>query len=315
MCALVFAPLNQLDNWLSHSQEHIESRDCGLTKLHKGFFNEFQAMIGAQHWGDTFLPIISSSQCATGLLAVGHGFGGAVATMYAACAAKQKHLGASGLNIPQLLRGNDPSSVFQPAYFANLPPTSGLYTFGAPGVSHEQIQSASADDGSFAGARFYTEDDDVLDVIPFSGSIEGWIHPKLAAVRLKQESSGWVNRVEFLAGTDSALEEPDDSKDTDSSLHSPSQYVTRLQVAPLISGISRPGSAGVPMPVHDGGHHATSMSSPLYGVEGNRSGEPQTSSDAMYVAPEGENQTIENAAATLCLGGVVVALHAVEGLF
>mmetsp|Transcript_70887 Transcript_70887/g.122816 ORF Transcript_70887/g.122816 Transcript_70887/m.122816 type:complete len:451 (-) Transcript_70887:33-1385(-) len=316
MCALVFAPTNQLENWTSLAQDHVDSRDCSLSKVHKGFLNEFQEMVGSEHWGTTFVPTMTSSECASGLLAVGHGFGGAVATIYAACAAKQKHLKESGIAIPALFVNG---VVHKKDYFANLPPTSGLYTFGAPGLSHEQIESTSAKDGSFAGARFYLEDDAVFDGTPFSGSASGWIHPKLAAVRLKRENSGWVNRIEFLADTDSALKEPASEKYADASLHSADKYVDRIQVAPVLSGISRPGSSAMTAEEHRG-HPTSTLTSTFYGVAGSGKGLPESeeAGEHMYVEPEKEpgNQTGDrSAAASLCIGGAVVVLHAVKDLF
>lgn len=305
MCTLVFAPTDQLTTWTTQSQEHLDVPACGLKQVHQGFFSEFQVIVGEAQWSTTFLPKLSGAECSGGTLVVGHGFGGAVATIYAACASKIRYTNASGITIPPLFLDG---RMAERDFHTNLPGISGLYTFGAPGVSHEQIQNANAWDTSFAGARFFLQDEAAHDPIPNSGYAQGWVHPKLAAVRLKEEHSGWVNRVEFMAATDSALKEPSAPSNPNMHLHEIDKYIERLKAAPEISGISRPGTSAVTA-IARGGHATNTLTSTLYGVAGVRSGEPEPDREPIMV---GDRSWC--AAKSLIVGGAFLAMHSLVHL-
>jgi len=211
-------------------------KQCKLKGVHKGMFQEWQALMLQKTWAQKFERHIAK-KCDV-LLAGGHALGGALASIFAA--------GANGngngyTTIPPMLKKGGPVTQGQIRRFMNV---SGLYTFGAPSVSRAQLVNHLAQDQTFAGGRFYNEDKIFFDPTPFSGTALGLLHPKVAAIRLEDASSGWISRREYDATSKDAQREPDYLRTPLARESEIGTYLERVHRAPLRTDLTEPGSIG-----------------------------------------------------------------------
>eukprot|EP00947_MAST-08B_sp_MAST-8B-sp1_P005598 g5598.t1 len=59
---------------------------CGYARVHSGFAGELNRLIDDPRWKEKVVPLLTSDKCKGGLVAGGHSLGGAVASLFAACA-------------------------------------------------------------------------------------------------------------------------------------------------------------------------------------------------------------------------------------
>jgi len=165
------------ESWGMHpgdAVDYLQTRDlveCGLTRVHRGLYDRFRALVASTEWSNDFVPRMAT--CAN-VIAAGHGRGGGVASVLATCA-NAVH------GSVQDLAADAGGAVVMPSNGF-----SALYTTGAPGVSKDQLVNARSSDGSFAGSRFFLNDPHAQDNVPVSGSSMGYEHPKVSAVQLQR---------------------------------------------------------------------------------------------------------------------------------
>jgi len=152
-CALAVSGSDDGYDWVEDFN-FISTQDCGVN-MHGGFHEEAHR-IAHNPWFPEIKAYLMSSSCSGGRYIVGHSLGGATASALAGCI---EHWDA--------LQGID---------------LTGLYTFGAPGVSKEVMTYKG---GCFPGSRFYNYDLAGGDPVPWVTSIIGLKHPKMQAVRLR----------------------------------------------------------------------------------------------------------------------------------
>jgi hypothetical protein len=237
-CAVVFAVDADLATWthLPDSKKPYDMSDCGIKQAHRGQLLEFQQLLLSSSW-DSFDTELEHCE---EMYAGGHGVGGALATFYATCA---NGAGDGRTTVPALIIDGKAIKQAQTRIFMNV---SGLYTYGAPGVSfNEQLLNKKAPDGTFAGGRFYNEDTLFFDILPFEGSeVLKLLHPKVAAIRLQGADSGWVERKEYEAVSEDARREPSYYRKPVPRESDMSTYLARVHRAPQISDLTDPGIFG-----------------------------------------------------------------------
>jgi len=166
-------------SWGAHpgdATDYFQTRDvveCGLVSVHRGLYDRFRALVASTEWGNEFVPFIQD-HCQGSVIAAGHGRGGGVASLLATCANAVD-------GAVQELAADAGGAVVMP-----INGFSALYTTGAPGASKVQLVNARSPDGSFAGTRFFLNDALAQDNMPPSGSLMGYLHPKVSAVRLRR---------------------------------------------------------------------------------------------------------------------------------
>lgn len=239
-CAIVFAVDADWEH-VQHWTEHNESKSttnleqCKLEQVHKGMLEEWLSLALTKVWKTDFQDY-AESKCDE-MFTGGHAFGGALASIFAACSN-----GAYGeATLPHMFR--DGIVVEQGAHrkFMNV---SGLYTFGAPAVSKTQLTNHFAEDGSFAGGRFYNEDYIYFDPLPMSGTSLGLLHPKVAAIRLKDQDSGWIARKEYQATSLEARRQPNYFRTPLAHEQDVATYLERAARAPVKTDLTEPGLIG-----------------------------------------------------------------------
>jgi len=282
-CALVFATTGNLANWTQHpeSKKTLNLKQCKLVDVHKGMMEEWLSLMLSPQYDTSGFESVDGG-CDT-FYTGGHGLGGSLASIHAACA----NAAYGNATLPALFRDGVVHTQAQTRQFPNV---SGLYTFGAPAVSKIQLLNDVAEDHTFAGGRFYSEDKIHFDPVPFSGTQIGFVHPKVAAIRLEEQLSGWVNRREYEATTVNALREPDYFRTPWSHLSEVNTYLERVLRAPLKTDLTVPGlkAQWTTPPDHKlkGGHHDSSKEAAGYGAE---LGNTSYADEAFAIASKGNN--------------------------
>jgi hypothetical protein len=246
-CALLFGVSGDLTDCekLEASKVEDSSLDsCGLARVNSGIFHEFQNILLSDEW--TNFGLLLESKCAE-VLVGGHSLGGAIAAMFATCANKQRT--TNEIHVPDLVTYDQliGATTVKSGKVIKSAVSSGLYTYGMPPVSKMPLSNNASDDGTFAGARFYIEDKGCFDPVPFGCSKLGYVHPKVAAIRLNQSAYGVVDRLEQEAWSTSALSMPDFDRssvglcDTDTNYSRSETYVDRVRRAPPHGDFTEPG--------------------------------------------------------------------------
>lgn len=168
VCALAISGSDDLKDW-TEDADFIRIQACGLT-LHRGFYSEMARLTNTINFG-TMMQTLTSKSCKKVIL-VGHSLGGAIMGTIAACVVAKTEKQLDGLRV------------------------DGLYTFGAPGIAHEDGGIASDNGKCFKGTRFYRQDRwGGGDPVPAVTEVIGLRHPKMTAVRIKGSWLGTPTRV------------------------------------------------------------------------------------------------------------------------
>lgn len=173
--------------------------ECGLNEVQAGLFDRFHALVASPEWQHDFVPFIDD-HCQGSVIAAGHGTGGAIASILATCA--------------NAVSGSVEDLADHTGGAVSMPRIgfSALYTFGAPGASKEQLVNSRSSNGRFAGSRFFLNDALAQDLLPPSGYLLGYVHPKVGAVRLRRSldllGDGTYIREEYEAESDAARTYP-----------------------------------------------------------------------------------------------------------
>jgi hypothetical protein len=177
-CALVFSGSNDNSDWINN-MKFLEKTVCGW-QVHSGFGQEVLNYFSAPAMAH-FSSIISS-QCGGEAYFVGHSLGGAVADIAAACANSQIGL---------------LSSIGATIASGTVPFTAkGLYTIGAPAVSHPALKD-EIHGGCFPGYRFFNLDSRTYDPVPEAACVVGYEHPYVAVVDLHSDDYGVLSKIDF----------------------------------------------------------------------------------------------------------------------
>lgn len=167
-CAVAFAGTDSLDDVLQDiDADH--TKGCG-TSIHKGFWGELTEFTSSKQWKTEIAPFLNSSECDDGVIAVGHSLGGAMAEIFAACAAYKFPQGLQELQGPE-------APTFK---------VKKVYTSGAPAISWipgEKTQMTGADGACLDGIRFFNKDLGTHDPVPSIAVSYGFQHPKLKAIQ------------------------------------------------------------------------------------------------------------------------------------
>mmetsp|Transcript_50144 Transcript_50144/g.119369 ORF Transcript_50144/g.119369 Transcript_50144/m.119369 type:complete len:363 (-) Transcript_50144:167-1255(-) len=169
-CAVTFHGGEESLEWAEKLKVFGEVDACGAT-INKGLWHEAEQLIGHSSWEETFLPVLTGSQCQT-VYALGSGIGGAVASLVAACANRGELSHLSGSAVSGL-------------HFAKL------YTYGAPAVSRTALTNPLSSDGCWAGARYFIVDEWTYDPIPAVCFPWGFVHPAVQPVEVSLELKAW----------------------------------------------------------------------------------------------------------------------------
>eukprot|EP00928_Gymnodinium_smaydae_P032721 TRINITY_DN23628_c0_g1_i1.p1 TRINITY_DN23628_c0_g1~~TRINITY_DN23628_c0_g1_i1.p1 ORF type:complete len:826 (+),score=139.90 TRINITY_DN23628_c0_g1_i1:72-2549(+) len=188
-CTLAFAGTDDLLDAMQDMNGVTLAPACG-EQFHKGFLEEVKGFVRARCWKQEFAPYLASKECSGGRNAVGHSLGGAIAGVLAFCANANFH--QHGLRKSGAGTG---LHAMQP----DAPPftITGLYTFGAPGVSIKPLSNGLARDGCFQGARFFNLDATAIDPVPWMSSVRRLVHPNMEAHLLHENADGYVGNVMY----------------------------------------------------------------------------------------------------------------------
>jgi hypothetical protein len=265
VCALLFGATGSLKECESREESKVEDNsleECGLARVNSGMFHEFQNIILSDEWADIGDTIHDMDKCAE-VLVGGHSLGGAIASMFATCA---NHEANNEILVPDLTRWDEltGAAVVKAGKTVKSATVSGLYTFGMPPVAKTQLSNNASEDGTFAGGRFYIEDKGCFDPVPFGCSKLGYVHPKVASIRLNESDYGLVDRLEHEAWSNVAASMPNFDRstvglcDTDTNYSKSEAYVSRIKRAPPQGDFTEPGHQArrlttTPAP-HDGVH-------------------------------------------------------------
>lgn len=205
-CTIVFAGTDDLADVIQDIKPYTTSW-CGFNRVQAGFVTKVRNFMAGSHY-HLFESYLSNKQlCGGGIVAVGHSLGGAVATLFAACANRRNE---------SLMQGN----------FV----VSELYTFGAPHVSKDQLVNEQSHNHCFTGNRFYNADSWFRDPIPAVAYPLGFKHPMLPAVTLRKEKSGEIVVKVDRCNSFAAMVNPKllNSKLSDGFRHLQTEYVYRI---------------------------------------------------------------------------------------
>ena len=150
-CVVTFRGTQEDDfHDIQYDLNALSENMCGES-VHRGFAHKLNKVLKdkAKEFSDL------ERNCLT-LIVVGHSLGGAMASLYAACA-EQKGLKTADF----------------------------LYTFGAPAISHTPLSNKGR---CFRGARFYNFDGDAkYDIVPNIAMVSpaSYLHPMMDAIALK----------------------------------------------------------------------------------------------------------------------------------
>mmetsp|Transcript_1656 Transcript_1656/g.4962 ORF Transcript_1656/g.4962 Transcript_1656/m.4962 type:complete len:715 (+) Transcript_1656:64-2208(+) len=146
---------------------------CGFTLVHSGFAERIDHFMKGPESG-AFMHYLKT-ECGK-VIGVGHSMGGALITLFSACAnrADDEHL--QMYTSKPLFRGVK---------------VHGLFTFGAPGVSQKEKNAMFNvhDEVAFNGLRIYNQDSDAVDPIACVGRANDLYHPMLQPLKLEVENA------------------------------------------------------------------------------------------------------------------------------
>lgn len=154
ICAFAISGSSDAPDWIDNLN-FLPKHACGVD-VHSGFYNEYSHLKSTSQFQE-LADYMSSSECDGGRYIVGHGMGGAVASVFAGCMEHENPFGGNW-------------------------DLDGLFTFGAPGVSKPAMDYKG---GCVPGKRFYNHDLIVADPVPWVTSIIGLRHPKMEANRFR----------------------------------------------------------------------------------------------------------------------------------
>jgi len=198
-CALAFSGSDDLEDVEEDAEGFSTTILCGVA-LHEGFLKKLLIQTRTQLFQDSFVPFLKGPQCAGGVYGVGHSLGGALATILAGCSMRP--------DAPESIRGIN---------------VTGLYTFGAPGVSKpsgrpgdtRSGQLSSATSGCFKGKRFWNtavvDGVGAADPIPSIAALLGFVHPLVTSVNLNALPFGKVEKEECSCTSHKAKTDPQPS--------------------------------------------------------------------------------------------------------
>jgi len=196
-CTLVFSGSDDVKDLIDSAKAVFTVPRCGV-EVHRGFWEETVQQTSTDDFQNRFKPLLTGSACSRGVYAVGHGLGGAMASVFAGCSMK-----ADG---PASIRGIR---------------VAGLFTFGAPSVSRPkghpgpgdivsgQLSPDSYGNSCFAGARFFNVDHIDYDPVPPVATVIGFVHPRVKAVKLTDSLFHAVEKTEYLCTHDKTKLEPE----------------------------------------------------------------------------------------------------------
>lgn len=172
---------------------------CGFKEVQKVMASHASAFLTGIRFNEFERFLANPSECGAGISVVGHGLGGAMAELLAACA-----------NTPEMT-------------FFNV---SEVYTFGAPGISKAPLKNLTASDGCFKGARVFNEDAMIVDAMV--RRVSSYLHPKLNAVRIAEAGKGEYKRNDVDCSDGRVHELPQRGKIPNVPIHRIANYYKRL---------------------------------------------------------------------------------------
>lgn len=149
-CALVFAGTDDKNGWNQNLAKQT-SEWCGIAKVHGGFKNRVSAFWDGSHSLE-FMDYLKGKECGGGAIHVGHSLGGALSSLSAHCAAREKRWTVHA-----------------------------VYTFGAPGPAIGERIGPSGKNECFKGARVINKNsvEGKQDPYPAALYLDGFKQPRI----------------------------------------------------------------------------------------------------------------------------------------
>jgi hypothetical protein len=222
ICVLAFAGSDSMLDFQSNLALSSQSYCNADNRFQTGFVNELENFRRERLYSDPSYYMThawgmiekSISECSNQLWVVGHSLGGALAEIFSYCV------------------NHDPT------YFRNftIPEVHRIYTFGAPGVSINQLTNAKNGGGCFGGTRFFVMDDYYGDPVPGQLYTASYILSKYQAARLEESTSySWYGKksTSYKAHRDdcassNAKNKPNNWHYPWGAYHSLSEYIKRI---------------------------------------------------------------------------------------
>jgi hypothetical protein len=180
------------NNWLMWVMNHdpfVSEHVCGFNGV-RGFVQATRRLVGRAEW-PSLARKLSSPACSRGVGLLGTSWGGTMAEILAGCANTGLLSELQGHSLPSFK-------------------VDRLITFGTPPTATLPIENPERSDGCFRGQRVFRASNSShgsTDLVAYSTSVNGFVHPRQNAVQLIELSDGGFEvKVHPCRSTDTPME-------------------------------------------------------------------------------------------------------------